>query len=114
MADERHYLPSTVPALKRIAAAAGDRVCENIGIVTINERVVAWAKSSDPGGRRLFAWYGCKCVFQPKRTPIPANVNGEGPRLWCNARVLVVVTIMPDGSERGVAVRGRSITLPDW
>ena len=41
-------------------------------------------------------------------------MNGEGPRLWCNARVLVVVTMMTDESESGVAIRGRLITLPDW
>jgi type IV secretory pathway protease TraF len=63
LADERQYLPSSVPALKRIAAAAGDRVCEKAGIVSINERVVVRAKPSDPAGGRLFAWYGCKTLL---------------------------------------------------
>jgi signal peptidase I len=62
LADGRHYLPSSVPALKRIVAAAGDRVCEKAGIVTINGRVIARAKPIDHAGRRLVAWHGCKTL----------------------------------------------------
>jgi type IV secretory pathway protease TraF len=62
LADRRHYLPSSVPALKRIVAAAGDGVCEKAGIVTINGRVIARPKPSDHAGRRLVAWHGCETL----------------------------------------------------
>jgi len=61
-ADRRHYLPSSVPALKRIVAAADDRICEKAGIVTINARVIARAKPFDHAGRRLVAWHGCETL----------------------------------------------------
>jgi conjugative transfer signal peptidase TraF len=62
LADGRHYLPGSVPALKFVAAAAGDRVCEKAGIVAINKRVMARAKPFDGAGRKLVAWSGCKTL----------------------------------------------------
>ena len=62
LADARYYLPSSVPALKRIVAVAGDRVCEKAGIVTVNGRVIARAKPFDHAGRRLVAWHGCETL----------------------------------------------------
>lgn len=62
LADERHYLPATVPALKQIVAAAGDWVCEKAGIVAINRHAVARAKPFDGNGRKLVAWRGCKTL----------------------------------------------------
>jgi len=62
LADDRHYLPVTVPALKRVAAVSGERVCERNGVVTINGEVVARARARDGAGRPLSPWTGCRLL----------------------------------------------------
>ena len=55
----RGYLPRGVPLLKRVAAIAGQVVCERDGAVSINGRIVARALPVDGRGRSLAAWSGC-------------------------------------------------------
>ena len=55
----RGYLPRGVPLLKRVAAVAGQIVCERGGQVSIDGRHVAEALKRDGRGRRLVAWTGC-------------------------------------------------------
>lgn len=62
LAAERRYLPSSVPAVKHVAALAGDSVCENSGIVSINDHVVARALSVDRRERTLPTWQGCRSL----------------------------------------------------
>jgi conjugative transfer signal peptidase TraF len=62
LADERRYLPRSVPLLKRVAAVSGQRVCERDGVVEIDGSVVARAKTADALGRRLDAWIGCRAL----------------------------------------------------
>ncbi len=45
--------------IKRVAAMKGDAVCRRAGVVSINGRVVAHARSSDSMGRPLPTWEGC-------------------------------------------------------
>jgi conjugative transfer signal peptidase TraF len=59
-ADQRGYLPMTVPLLKRIGAIAGDRVCERRGLVRINGIPVAQSLDRDGAGRSLVAWSDCR------------------------------------------------------
>ena len=59
-ADERQYLPRTVPLLKQISAMAGDRVCERCGLVRINDVVTARSLMRDGAGRPLVAWNECR------------------------------------------------------
>lgn len=59
MAARRHYLPRTVPLLKRVAAVPGDTICANDLTVTINGRPSAIRRASDGSGRALPAWRGC-------------------------------------------------------
>jgi conjugative transfer signal peptidase TraF len=60
MADERRYLPRTVPLLKNVGAVSGDRVCEQQGLVRINGIPVAQALARDGSGRVLVAWTDCR------------------------------------------------------
>ena len=60
LADERKYLPKTVPLLKSVAAVAGDQVCEQQGVVRINDAIVARSLQRDGSGRELMAWTGCQ------------------------------------------------------
>lgn len=77
LADERHYLPASVPALKQIVAAAGDWVCEKAGIVAINRRVIARAKPFDSSGRKLVAWCGCKPLSASELFVLNTDNNGS-------------------------------------
>ncbi len=60
LADQRKYLPKTVPLLKNIGAVAGDKVCEQQGIVRINGAPIAQALSRDGAGRVLVPWTDCR------------------------------------------------------
>jgi len=59
-ADQRGYLPMTVPLLKRVGAVAGDRVCERRGLVHINGISAAQSLERDAAGRLLVAWNDCR------------------------------------------------------
>lgn len=56
---ERHYLPSTVPLLKRIAAVPGQCVCRFAHGITIDGEYVGAARARDRLGRPLPVWAGC-------------------------------------------------------
>lgn len=60
LADERHYLPRDVPIVKRVAAAANDRVCAVGEAVFVNGRFAARRRSADAAGRPLPWWTGCE------------------------------------------------------
>jgi type IV secretory pathway protease TraF len=57
---ERHYLPSNVPLVKRVAAAEGDRVCAVGEAVFVNGRLEARRQGSDRAGRPMHWWTGCE------------------------------------------------------
>lgn len=59
LAARRHYLPSGVPLVKRVAGAAGDTVCAHGDTVTIDGQTVARRLAADPSGRPLPRWEGC-------------------------------------------------------
>ena len=59
-ADQRGYLPMTVPLLKRVGAVAGDRVCETQGLVYINGVPAAQSLERDGAGRLLVTWSDCR------------------------------------------------------
>ena len=55
----RGYLPRGVPLLKRVAAVAGQTVCERDHEVSVDGRAIAHALAVDGRGRKLVAWSGC-------------------------------------------------------
>jgi conjugative transfer signal peptidase TraF len=59
-ADQRGYLPMTVPLLKLVGAVAGDRVCETQGLVYINGVPAAQSLERDGAGRLLVSWSDCR------------------------------------------------------
>ena len=62
LADQRGYLPRGVPILKRVGAAAGDRVCVQSDRIWIDGWPVARALKWDSAGRLLSAWVGCRTL----------------------------------------------------
>lgn len=62
LADERGYLPKTVPALKCIRAVSGDAICRLNRKILINGKVVSIAQLNDFRGLKLPDWQGCKTL----------------------------------------------------
>jgi conjugative transfer signal peptidase TraF len=55
----RGVLPNGKLLIKRVVAATGDRVCRQQLEVSVNNRVVAQAKSTGTNGSPLPSWRGC-------------------------------------------------------
>jgi len=62
LADERRYLPSNVPLVKRIAALRGDTICAAGNAIFINGGLVADRLATDRLGRPLPSWSGCQLL----------------------------------------------------
>jgi conjugative transfer signal peptidase TraF len=62
LAATRHYLPATVPAVKRIAAIAGARVCARGAALLIDGHLAARRFAADARGRPLPWWNGCRTL----------------------------------------------------
>lgn len=56
----RGYIPASVPLIKPIAALHGDTLCRYGNVVSINNRIVAFARDLDDAGRPLPRWRGCR------------------------------------------------------
>jgi len=65
LADERHYLPASVPILKRVAAVAEQSVCVQNGVLTIDREPPVRLLERDGLGRLLTPWPGCR-VLNPE------------------------------------------------
>lgn len=63
IADQRRYLPSNVPALKRIFALSDDRVCRFGRSIFINNVEVATAHLTDKQLRKMPHWSGCRTLL---------------------------------------------------
>jgi type IV secretory pathway protease TraF len=78
---ERGYLPLGVPLLKRIAATAGQIVCEQEGMVSIDGRHVADALPADGRRRPLIPWRGCRPLRDDEvfllMADVPASLDGR-------------------------------------
>jgi conjugative transfer signal peptidase TraF len=59
LATRRRYLPANVPLVKRVAAAAGERVCARGAIVTVEGKPIARRLAVDSAGRMMPGWSGC-------------------------------------------------------
>ena len=60
LAAERHYIPLTVPLIKRIVAGPGDTVCASGFRISIDGRSAATRMRADRRGRPLPWWNGCE------------------------------------------------------
>ncbi len=62
LAAKRRYLPRNVPAIKRVAALAGARVCAAGDRLAVDGRLVAGRLAADRLGRPLPRWSGCRTL----------------------------------------------------
>jgi conjugative transfer signal peptidase TraF len=61
---QRRYLPRNVPLVKRVAAAAGDRVCAVGEAIFVNGRLEMLRRRADPSGRPMPWWTGCEDIAE--------------------------------------------------
>lgn len=61
-AADRRILPADTPALKRVGALNGDRICRFGQAVSVNGQHIARAQWSDGLGRRMPVWSGCQVL----------------------------------------------------
>jgi len=64
LAASRHYLPRDVPLVKRVAGIPDDQICAENRIVSVNGRAIATRLVTDPRGRPLPWWQGCRRLDQ--------------------------------------------------
>jgi len=62
LAAERHYLPETVPLLKRIGALPDQFVCVRGRSLWVDGELAATALTHDGQGRELTGWHGCRVL----------------------------------------------------
>lgn len=62
LAAERHYLPETVPLLKRIGAVSDQFVCVRGHSLWIDGELAATALTHDGRGRELTGWHDCRVL----------------------------------------------------
>ena len=67
LAASRRYLPANVPAVKRVAAGPGVRVCALGETVFVGGRPVTRRLATDRIGRRLPWWEGCHVLGSGER-----------------------------------------------
>jgi conjugative transfer signal peptidase TraF len=81
LAAERRYLPSNVPAVKRVAARVGDRICGAGDRILVNGVVAAERLKADGQGRPLPAWQGCRVLYRDEvfllMEGVPASFDGR-------------------------------------
>ena len=62
IADKRHYLPQSVPILKRVGAVAGQSLCVQNGVLRIARESPVQLLERDGLGRPLTPWPGCRAL----------------------------------------------------
>jgi len=62
LADERQYLPRSVPILKRVGAVGKQRVCVTNSVTSIDSMTIARSLSRDGAGRPLASWNECRAL----------------------------------------------------
>jgi conjugative transfer signal peptidase TraF len=101
LADERRYLPRSVPLVKHIAAMGGQSVCEKSGVVRIDRVLVARALTRDSAGRVLEPWSGCRRLAEDELFLLsPGNTASFDSRYF--------------GPVRRSALLGKAIPLRTW
>lgn len=73
LADERQYVPKTVPLIKPVAAHDADEVCAEGEVILINGRSVGTRQRKDRTGRDMPRWSGCRRLAEDEVFLFNAN-----------------------------------------
>ncbi|WP_331386189.1 S26 family signal peptidase [Sphingomonas sp. Ant H11] len=112
---ERRYLPLGVPLLKHLAADPGARICRHGARVTVDDRMVAIARTNDSHGRPLPVWRGCHVLgprelflLNTRPTAWTGAISDRCPSTVCSAaRPPMLTRDAPDAP-----LRWRGLTAP--
>lgn len=77
LAAARGYLPRRVPAAKRVAGLAGDRVCGRGRLLLINGRAAAARLPADGQGQPLPSWEECRTLGPDEVFLLTAEVSAS-------------------------------------
>jgi conjugative transfer signal peptidase TraF len=80
LADQRHYLPTNVPLVKRVVASVGDEICAMVPRIFIDGRPAVDRRAADGKGRAMPAWNGCIRLHDGQLfllMPDPASFDGR-------------------------------------
>ena len=66
LVEERGYLPSEVPLIKRVMGVEGDEICREATHISINGKTVAEAQIRDGLGRPMPVWQGCHVLARDR------------------------------------------------
>ena len=77
MAATRDYLPSHVPLLKTVWAAAGDEICSENGRVTAPNRPDIRTQAQDAFGRLMPVWRGCITLSENQYFLVSTHVQNS-------------------------------------
>jgi conjugative transfer signal peptidase TraF len=108
----RHYLPLGVPLLKHVNAKAGQQVCRNKDIVSVDGKVVGKARPRDSHGRDLPSWTGCRTLRSGQiflmNTDVPDSLDGRyfGPFPVASVIGRVTPILTRDAPDRRLKWRG--------
>jgi conjugative transfer signal peptidase TraF len=110
LAGHRGYLPVAVPAVKRVAATAGARVCARGANVAIDGRLVATRLAADRRGRPLTWWNGCRTLAPGEIfLLVPQSADSFDGRYFGPSRAADVIgrayLLWVPGAPRGAARR---------
>jgi conjugative transfer signal peptidase TraF len=75
-AEQRAYLPHTVPILKHVGALAGQHVCIRNRVVSIDGRALGHALQTDGAHRELPVWNHCRVLTADEIFLFSANPEG--------------------------------------
>ncbi|WP_438727874.1 S26 family signal peptidase [Parasphingorhabdus sp. DH2-15] len=77
MAEIRDYLPSHVPLIKTVWAAAGDEICSEDGRITAPNRPNIYAEAQDAFGRIMPVWRGCITLSENQYFLVSTHVQNS-------------------------------------
>ena len=77
MAATRDYLPSHVPLIKTVWAAAWDKVCSKDGVITAQKRPDIHALAEDAFGRIMPGWTGCITLSENQYFLVSTHVQNS-------------------------------------
>ncbi len=80
LGSARHYIPTNVPLIKRVAAGAGDRACATGADIAVNGATVARRFEIDGARRPMPHWSGCMILRRGEYLllmPGPASFDGR-------------------------------------
>ena len=105
------YLPHGVPLIKRVVALAGQTVCREKLVISVEYEKMGMAKARDSMGRPLPEWQGCRAIKGEiflMNASAPDSLDGRyfGPLPLSSIIGIAIPEALPDARDRAHRSRG--------